>query len=200
MYRLWSVRIIPGMYWSHHVGYLSYNTDKIHRIARSLGWDMGCLLWILSPVLYHDPVSAVVYAIPFGIGPRHNGTRQYIHMCTLHIPRLLLYKNTHKMCHMAHPWRRVLWVRQRFSLSFSCGGRHSVIHDCSMLRVNNTYTITYHYIDVIMTTMASQITSLTVVYSIVYSGADQRKHQSSASLAFVRGTYRDWWIPRTKGQ
>ena len=35
-----------------------------------------------------------------------------------------------------------------------------------------------------MTTMASQITSLPVVYSIVYSGADQRKHQSSASLAF----------------
>ena len=32
-----------------------------------------------------------------------------------------------------------------------------------------------HYIDVIMTTMASQITSLTVVYSIVYSGADQTK-------------------------
>ena len=34
-----------------------------------------------------------------------------------------------------------------------------------------------HYIDVIMTTMASQITSLTVVYSTVYSDADQRKHQ-----------------------
>ena len=33
-----------------------------------------------------------------------------------------------------------------------------------------------------MTTMASQITSLAVVHSIVYSGADQRKHQSSASL------------------
>ena len=33
-----------------------------------------------------------------------------------------------------------------------------------------------HYIDIIMTTMASQITSLTVVYSIAYSGADQRKH------------------------
>ena len=51
-----------------------------------------------------------------------------------------------------------------------------------------------------MTTMASQITSITVVYSIVYSGADQRKHQSSASLAFVRGIHRDRWIPRTKGQ
>ena len=29
-----------------------------------------------------------------------------------------------------------------------------------------------------------------IVYSIVYSGADQRKHQSSASLAFVRGIHR----------
>ena len=41
-----------------------------------------------------------------------------------------------------------------------------------------------------MGTMASQITSLTIVYSTVYSGADQRKHQSSASLAFVRGIHR----------
>ena len=61
--------------------------------------------------------------------------------------------------------------------------------------------IATHYSDVIMTTMASQITSLTVVYySTVYSDADQRKHQSSASLAFVRGIHRDRWIPRTKGQ
>ena len=43
----------------------------------------------------------------------------------------------------------------------------------------------WHYDDVIMTMLASQITSLTVVYSIVYSGVNQRKHQSSASLAFV---------------
>ena len=50
----------------------------------------------------------------------------------------------------------------------------------------HNFISTRHYIDAIMTTMASQITSLTVVYSIVYSGADQRKHQSSASLAFVR--------------
>ena len=57
-----------------------------------------------------------------------------------------------------------------------------------------------HYTDFIMTTMASQITSLTVVYSTVYSDADQRKHQSSASLAFVGGIHRDRWIPHTKGQ
>ena len=41
-----------------------------------------------------------------------------------------------------------------------------------------------------MRAMASQITSLTIVCSIVYLGADQRKHQSSASLAFVRGIHR----------
>ena len=57
-----------------------------------------------------------------------------------------------------------------------------------------------HYNDVIMTTIASQITSLTVVYSVVYTGADQRKHQSSASLAFVWGIHRDRGIPRTMGQ
>ena len=59
---------------------------------------------------------------------------------------------------------------------------------------------TLHYDDVMMTTIASQITSLAVVYSTVYSDANQRKHQSSASLAFVRGIHRDRWIPRTKGQ
>ena len=47
-----------------------------------------------------------------------------------------------------------------------------------------------HYDDVIMTMLASQITSLMVVYSIVYSGINQRKHQSSASLAFVREIHR----------
>ena len=70
---------------------------------------------------------------------------------------------------------------------------YSSIIICSIVIIN-------HYDDVIMTTMASHITSLTVVYSTVYSDADQRKHQSSASLAFVWGIHRDRWIPRTKGQ
>ena len=60
-----------------------------------------------------------------------------------------------------------------------------------------------HYGDVIMGAIASQITSLTIVYSTVYSDADQSKHQSSASLAFVRGIHRGpvnsphkWPVPR----
>ena len=47
-----------------------------------------------------------------------------------------------------------------------------------------------HYSSVIMSAMASQITSLTIVYSTVYSGADQWKHQSSTSLTFVWGIHR----------
>ena len=50
--------------------------------------------------------------------------------------------------------------------------------------------MTHHYDDVIMGKIASQITSLTIVYSAVYLGADQSKHQSSASLAFVWGIHR----------
>ena len=48
----------------------------------------------------------------------------------------------------------------------------------------------HHYTDVIMAMMVFQITSLTIAYSAVYSGADQRKHQSPESLAFVRGIHR----------
>ena len=47
-----------------------------------------------------------------------------------------------------------------------------------------------HYNDVIMSAMASQITSITIIYSTVHSGADQRKHQCSASLTFVMGIHR----------
>ena len=50
-----------------------------------------------------------------------------------------------------------------------------------------------HYCDVIMGAVASQITSPTIVYSTVYSDTDERKHQSSASLAFV------WEIHRGSG-
>ena len=47
-----------------------------------------------------------------------------------------------------------------------------------------------HYSDVIMSAMASQLNGVPIVCSNVSSGADQRKHQSSASLAFVRGIHR----------
>ena len=57
-----------------------------------------------------------------------------------------------------------------------------------------TYTYSYdlinHASDVIMSTMASQITDISMLCSSVCSGAYQRTHQSSASLAFERGIQR----------
>ena len=47
-----------------------------------------------------------------------------------------------------------------------------------------------HYSDVIMYVIASQITGVSIVCSTVCSGTYQRNHQSSASLAFVRGIHR----------
>ena len=47
-----------------------------------------------------------------------------------------------------------------------------------------------HYSDVIMRSMPTQITCVSIVWSTVCSGADQRKHQSAASLAFARGIHR----------
>ena len=56
-------------------------------------------------------------------------------------------------------------------------------------------TAILHYRDVIMGAMVSQITGILIVYLIICSGADQRKPQGPAPLAFVRGIE----IP-TKGQ
>ena len=75
-------------------------------------------------------------------------------------------------------------------------GDHSVVlvsetSFCQMfLRHIVTQLSLLHYDDVIMGAITSQITSLTIVYSTVISDADQRKHQSSASLAFVPGIHR----------
>ena len=81
-----------------------------------------------------------------------------------------------------------------------CKGRKYYAHES--LTVTNLWSlsisgglymgcsITSYYHDVITGAVASQITSLKIVYSTVYSGADQRKHQSSASLVFVREIHR----------
>ena len=66
--------------------------------------------------------------------------------------------------------------------------RRILSHHCTEL---HTYWVMFsHYDDVRMGAIASQITSLTIVYWSVYSGAYQSKHQSSASLAFVWGIHR----------
>ena len=63
-------------------------------------------------------------------------------------------------------------------------------HSYHVMDLNDWLCVIKHYDGVIMGAIASQITSLTIVYSTVYSGADQSKHQSSSSLAFVWGIHR----------
>ena len=63
--------------------------------------------------------------------------------------------------------------------------------------ISSSYSLIYqdvivHYSDVIMDTLGSQLTSLTIVYATIYSGADQRKQQSSAALTFAREIHR--WL------
>ena len=69
------------------------------------------------------------------------------------------------------------------SLKLSCGNACEISTPCSMGQLG---MFANHYNDVIMSAIASQIISLTIHYSTVCSGTDQRKQQNSASLAFVR--------------
>ena len=69
-------------------------------------------------------------------------------------------------------------------------GCHQGDHIAFYIMTGSNLFVANTYIDVIMTRKATQITSFTVVYSTVYSDADQIKHQSSASLAFVWGIHR----------
>ena len=65
-------------------------------------------------------------------------------------------------------------------------GKHVVFH----WHWDNRMIIQMHYSDIIMIAMTPRITGVSIVYSYVCLGTDQRKHQSSESLAFVRGIHR----------
>ena len=76
-----------------------------------------------------------------------------------------------------------------FLSQYVCILPFEIYHEKRLGLWNLNVLISQHYNDVIMSEVASQITSFTIAYSSIYSGTDQRKHQSSASLAFVRGIH-----------
>ena len=87
------------------------------------------------------------------------------------------------------------WIEKAFCIIGLLWREPTAYHSCDVTVMSsasiNVQGLTYfHYTDVTMSPMASQITSLGIVYSTVYSDADQRKHQSSASLTFVRRIHR----------
>ena len=80
-------------------------------------------------------------------------------------------------------------LESKISLNIPQNSYHN--EEFTNIRKKMLYVISlWHNGDAIMGTIASQITCLTIVYSTVCSDADQRKHQSSASLAFVLGIHR----------
>ena len=81
-----------------------------------------------------------------------------------------------------HQVLSIMTIRRHFN-KLKSKMSHCKIEKCWSCKIDTSDL--HHYNDVIMSVMASQITSLTIVYSTAFSGPDQRKHQSSASLAFV---------------
>ena len=88
-----------------------------------------------------------------------------------------------------HMWTGCEWIRLTHGLTFKWHQPAFSYFVFLYIQVWEVASET-HYSDVKMGAMVSQITSLTIVYSTVYSGAGQIKQQSSASLAFVRGIHR----------
>ena len=108
--------------------------------------------------------------------------RQYTYSKTafvLTVENLLILRFAQRPSIRTHSISHIHSLEDAFTLSLVNSSSHSVSRSGS-----------HHYNDVIMSAIASQITSLTIVYSTVYPGADQSKHQSSASLAFVWGIHR----------
>ena len=81
--------------------------------------------------------------------------------------------------------------RNQYALLWHVWCLHGALYSSVILiQYSHTAKTSIHYNDAIMSAMASQITGVSIVCSTGCSGADQRKHQSSASLAFVRGIHR----------
>ena len=121
--------------------------------------------------------------------------------CWFETPSRSLWRHSNEIIALWHSWYALTSLRHHDACR--CLGVKRVpdrMQTSCWLDCDYDATWSYHYSDVMMGAMASQITSLKIVYSTVYSGADQRKHQSSASLA-LRGEFTgDRGIPRTNGQ
>ena len=89
-------------------------------------------------------------------------------------------------------WRRWLFETQTRSLWRHCNVVLVIHYLNQRNKGRQDQLLSSHYSDVIMNAMVSQITGILIVCSTVSWGPDQRKHQSSMSLAFVRGI--DGWM------
>ena len=103
---------------------------------------------------------------------------QRVMVIILHNIRIALYHYT------GYLYERYKAENISLLLSGSSSHRHNTLwYSCQSF-------YNHHYNDVRMSMIAFQIAGASIVYSNVCSDVDQRKHQSSVSLAFVRGIHR----------
>ena len=101
----------------------------------------------------------------------------------------------------------LIYIRQKKHLTWANNDPVSIrikYQTITTFKVTNNHSIStlegslqlremsYHYSDIIMSMMASQITGISIACSSVCSGTDQRKQKISVSLAFVRGVHQ--WL------
>ena len=113
---------------------------------------------------------------------------------TYHSSECLHQHNSRKRTEQHEIWLLINWL----TITLFCRRHGSLYLNCFNKKIKQKRRVQYHhkmiyfivdwtahYNDVITSAMASHITSLTIVYSAVYSGADKKKHQSSASLVNI---------------
>ena len=90
-------------------------------------------------------------------------------------------------------WNKLIYIgcqqittNLRYHVLLYCQNRKTKQGNCDL-----SDKCKWYYSGALMSAMASQITSISIVYLILCSGADQRKHQCSVYMAFVRGIH--WW-------
>ena len=140
--------------------------------------------------LNHQPHHCLLTSFHLMTSSWHSGMDCYKWQC-------------HEVCEIdiiACPrWRLFSWFSRKRSSnveSASISSRHYTCIQCEYnlvkyrvchkTLVGTCWLLCSHHNDVIMSAIESQITSLAIVYSTAFSGADQRKYQSFASLAFVK--------------
>ena len=132
----------------------------------------------------------IIPDVKCSISPLNSSNVLPITLCWFYCIRFKMWKGWLKYGSPKFKFEEIIVLYKRKSIWRSA--------ECVKLyQLCNTFQATsesQHYTHVTMSPMASEITSLGIVYSTVYSGADQRKHQSSASLAFVRRIHWMWTI------
>ena len=154
------------------------------------GWTDARMNWKYKAGM---SIRVSKYHIPAKSHPGRRPTTYSLPTMRYIIRMTFSYETISTLCHtdelVTHPYDcSVLshtWDCYTGNVSSLSAWTQTTYHDIYVTLVSHV-----HYSNVIISAMASQITSFTIVYSTVCSGADQRKYQSSASLAFVRGIHR----------